>query len=41
VSAWAMRLGTSYDHRARVARALLDHPGRVVLGRPVPVVAER
>ncbi len=41
VSAWAMRLGTSYEHRARVARALLDHPGRVVLGRPVPVVAER
>ena len=40
VSAWAMRLGTSYDHRARVARALLDHPGRVVLGRPVPVAAE-
>jgi alkylation response protein AidB-like acyl-CoA dehydrogenase len=40
VSAWAMRLGTAYEHRARVARALLDHPGRVVLGRPVPVVAE-
>ena len=40
VSAWAMRLGTSYEHRARVARALLDSPGRVVLGRPVPVVPE-
>jgi len=40
VSAWTMRLGTAYEHRARVARALLDHPGRVVLGRPVPVVAE-
>ncbi len=38
VSAWTMRLGTSYEHRARVARALLDSPGRVVLGRPVPVV---
>jgi alkylation response protein AidB-like acyl-CoA dehydrogenase len=40
VSAWAMRLGTSFEHRARVARALLDCPGRVVLGRPVPVVPE-
>ena len=40
VSAWAMRLGTSFEHRARVAHALLDCPGRVVLGRPVPVVAE-
>lgn len=40
VSAWTMRLGTVYEHRARIARALLDHPGRVVLGRPVPVVAE-
>jgi alkylation response protein AidB-like acyl-CoA dehydrogenase len=38
VSAWTMRLGTSYEHRARIARALLDHPGRVILGRPVPVV---
>ena len=40
VSAWTMRLGTSFEHRARIARALLDHPGRVVLGRPVPVVPE-
>lgn len=40
VSAWTMRLGTSYEHRARVAHALIDLPGRVVLGRPVPVVAE-
>lgn len=37
VSAWAMRLGTSDDHRARIARALIDHPGTVVLGQPVPV----
>lgn len=35
VSAWSMRLGTSYEHRARVARALLEHPGRVILGRPL------
>ena len=40
VSAWTLRLGTSYEHRDRIARALLDHPGRVVLGRPVPVVPE-
>lgn len=40
VSAWAMRLGTSFEHRARIAHALIDCPGRVVLGGPVPVVAE-
>ena len=40
VSAWTMRLGTSYEHRARIAHALIDLPGRVILGRPVPVVAE-
>ena len=40
VSAWTMRLGTSYEHRARIARALIDFPGRVILGRPVPVVAD-
>jgi alkylation response protein AidB-like acyl-CoA dehydrogenase len=39
VSAWAMRLGTSYEHRARVARALLDTPGHVELGKPLPAVA--
>ena len=32
VAAWTMRLGTSYEHRAKVARALLDQPGRVQLG---------
>lgn len=37
VSAWTMRLGTSYEHRARIAHALMDYPGRVILGRPVPV----
>jgi alkylation response protein AidB-like acyl-CoA dehydrogenase len=40
VSAWTTRLGTAYEHRARVARALLDHPGKVILGQPVPVAAE-
>ena len=32
VTAWTMRLGTSFEHRARVARALLDQPGEVRLG---------
>ena len=39
VTAWTMRLGTSFEHRARVARALLDQPGPVRLGMnlaPVP-----
>jgi alkylation response protein AidB-like acyl-CoA dehydrogenase len=40
VCTWTMRLGTAYEHRAKVARALLDRPGRVILGRPVPVEAE-
>jgi alkylation response protein AidB-like acyl-CoA dehydrogenase len=39
VSAWTMRLGTTYEHRARIARALLDVPGKVVLGRPLPIAA--
>ncbi len=40
VSAWTMRMGTAYEHRARIAAALIDKPGTVILGRPVPVVAE-
>jgi alkylation response protein AidB-like acyl-CoA dehydrogenase len=36
VSAWTMRLGTSFEHRAKVAKALLDHPGQVRLGMPLP-----
>jgi alkylation response protein AidB-like acyl-CoA dehydrogenase len=40
VCAWTTRLGTAFDHRARVAQALLDMPGQVILGRPVPVAAE-
>lgn len=35
VTAWSMRLGTSYEHRARVANALIDCPERVELGRPI------
>jgi alkylation response protein AidB-like acyl-CoA dehydrogenase len=37
VSAWSMRLGTTFEHRARIASALLDTQGRVRLGTPLPV----
>ena len=40
VSAWTMRMGTSFEHRARIAQALIDIPGVVILGRPVPVVPQ-
>lgn len=40
VSAWTMRMGTTYEHRARIAHALIDLPGDVILGRPLPVVPE-
>jgi len=40
VSAWTMRMGTAFEHRARIAHALIDIPGVVLLGRPVPAVAE-
>ena len=33
VTAWTLRLGTTFEHRARVARALLDQPGKMRLGR--------
>lgn len=33
VSAWSMRMGTSLEHRARIAALLLDTPGIVRLGR--------
>ncbi len=39
VTAWTMRLGTSFEHRARVARALLDQPGEVRLGMNIEAVA--
>jgi alkylation response protein AidB-like acyl-CoA dehydrogenase len=39
VSAWTMRLGTSFEHRAIVAQALLDQPGRVRLGMPLTPVS--
>ncbi len=39
VTAWTMRLGTSFEHRARIARALLDQPGQVRLGMNLEVPA--
>ncbi|MBI4312118.1 MAG: acyl-CoA/acyl-ACP dehydrogenase [Chloroflexi bacterium] len=35
VAAWSLRMGSTYEHRARIARALLDQPGKVMLGEPV------
>jgi len=35
VSAWTMKLGTTFEHRAKIANALVNHPGKVVLGWPV------
>jgi alkylation response protein AidB-like acyl-CoA dehydrogenase len=32
VCAWTMRLGTSFEHRARVSKALIEEPGKVRLG---------
>jgi len=34
ITSWALRYGTTYEHRARVARALLDTEGEVRLGMP-------
>ncbi len=39
ITAWSMRLGTTFEHRARIARALLDQPGRVRLGAELSPVA--
>ncbi len=35
VTSWTMRMGTSFEHRAKVAHALLDSPGQVRLGVPL------
>ncbi len=40
VVSWSLRLGTTFEHRARIARALLDQPGRVRLGDPVVALPE-
>ena len=36
VTSWTMRLGTSFEHRNKVAQALFDKPGKVRLGMPLP-----
>jgi alkylation response protein AidB-like acyl-CoA dehydrogenase len=38
VAAWGMRYGSSFEHRARVATALLDQPGRFRLGQTLEPV---
>ena len=38
VTSWTMRLGTSFEHRAKIAKALLDQPGRVRLGMNLEAV---
>ena len=38
VTAWTLRLGTSFEHRARIASRLIDQPGRVRLGMPLEPV---
>ena len=35
VCAWSMRLGTTFEHRAKVADALMAYSGRVRLGTPL------
>ena len=37
IAAWSLRCGTAPEHRARVAEALLDRPGRVRLGYDLSV----
>ena len=32
VTAWTMRLGTSFEHRAKIAQTLLNQPGPIRLG---------
>ena len=38
VTSWTMRLGTSFEHRSKIAKALLDQPGRVRLGMNLEAV---
>ena len=32
VASWSMRMGSTFEHRARVAEGILDTPGNVELG---------
>jgi alkylation response protein AidB-like acyl-CoA dehydrogenase len=38
VTAWSLRLGTTFEHRAKISRALLDQPGPVRLGMTLVAV---
>jgi len=38
VASGSMRLGTAFEHRARIAAALIDQPGKVRLGVTVPTL---
>lgn len=38
IAAWTMRLGTTYEHRKRIANALIAHDGPVRLGMNLEVV---
>ena len=38
VTSWTLRLGTSFEHRAKIARVLLDQPGHVRLGMNLELV---
>jgi len=38
VTSWTMRLGTSFEHRSKIAKALLNQPGRVRLGMNLEAV---
>ena len=38
VTSWTLRLGTSFEHRAKIARVLLDQPGHVRLGMTLELV---
>ena len=39
VTAWTMRLGTSFEHRAKIAQTLLNQPGPVRLGMSLTPVS--
>jgi alkylation response protein AidB-like acyl-CoA dehydrogenase len=39
VTAWTMRLGTSFEHRAKIAQTLLNQPGPIRLGMNLMPVA--
>ena len=39
VTAWTMRLGTSFEHRAKIAQTLLNQPGPIRLGMNLTPVA--